>query len=270
MLSCRKKINHFKTWAVVSAAIFLSHAAWAAESAIAKVNGQPIGGELLSFLVEANVARGLKDSPEMRNALKNELVSREVLIQEAQRQKLDADPKFKMQLLMQKNSLLVDGLLAKHFEKFVVSEDKLRAEYKRQSDLLSDTQQYKLGHIVVSTEADAKAIIKTLGSNNAADFSQLAREKSTHPSAQNGGDLGWLLPNQIAPALVNVVVNLAVGGITALPIATPEGWQVIKLEEKRPFKVPSYEDSKQQLVNAVLAAERSAYIQSLLKAAKIE
>lgn len=102
------------------------------------------------------------------------------------------------------------------------------------------------------------------------NFGKLAREKYTHASAPNGGSLGWLLPNQINPALANVIMNLNVGSITSMPIATPEGWQVIKLDDKRKFKVPSFEESKQQLTNAVIAIERAEFVQKLIEAAKVE
>ena len=79
-----------------------------------------------------------------------------------------------------------------------------------------------------------------------------------------------MLPNQIAPTLSNVVVNLNVGSYTSKPISTPEGWQILKVEGKRKFKVPTYEESKQQLINAVFAKERAEYVQKLVNAAKLE
>ena len=125
-----------------------------------------------------------------------------------------------------------------------------------------------MSHIVTASEADAKDVIKA--AKDGVAFDKLAREKSTTASAQNGGSLGWVLANQMIPALSNVMVNLNVGSVTAVPIVTPEGWQVIKLEGKRKFQVPSFHESKQQLVNAVLASEKAAFVQKLVKAAKVE
>jgi peptidyl-prolyl cis-trans isomerase C len=246
---------------------FTSHAAEPVKSA-ATVNGVKIGAEVLELLVANNVAQGGKDTPELRAALKGELIAREVLAQEAKKQKLDQDPSVKAQLLLQQNALLADTLIAKETPKFNMSDDKLRAEYKRQSDLLADAEEYQVSHIVSVTEADAKAVIKAAKDGQA--FDKLAREKSISPSAQKGGSLGWLMGNQINPALFNVIVNLSEGGVTSLPIATPEGWQAIRLDGKRKFKVPSFDDSKQQLVNAVFANERAEFVQKLVKAAKVE
>jgi parvulin-like peptidyl-prolyl isomerase len=55
-----------------------------------------------------------------------------------------------------------------------------------------------------------------------------------------------------------------------MPIATSEGWQVIRLDGKRKFKAPTFEESKQQLTNAVYANQRAEFIQKLVKAAKVE
>jgi peptidyl-prolyl cis-trans isomerase C len=121
---------------------------------------------------------------------------------------------------------------------------------------------------VTATEAEAKAVIKA--AKDGAAFDKLASEKSINPSAKGGGNLGWLLMNQINSLLSNVVANMAVGGVTALPIQTQEGWQVLKLDAKRKYKVPTFDASKQQVINAVMANERAEYVQKLLKAAKVE
>lgn len=264
------KLNTMIRLVLASALIAFFGASFAAETTIATVNGVKIGSDVLEFLVANNVAQGAKDTPELRAALRTELISREVLVQEAKKRSLDKEQAFKMQWLMQQNTLLIDGLLAKQFANFNISDDKLRAEYKRQVDQLGDAEQYQVSHIVTATEAEAKAVLKELNAKKGPTFSKLAREKSIHPSAKNGGSLDWLLPNQIAPVLANVVMNLNVGSITTTPIATSDGWQIIKVEGKRKFKVPTFEESKQQLINAVFVQERTEYIQKLVNASKIE
>lgn len=234
----------------------------------ATVNGVRIGGEVLELLVANNVAQGAKDSPELRAALRNELVAREVLAQEARKQKIDQEAPVRAQMLLQQNALLADALIARQASKFNITDDKLRAEYKRQVDLLADAEEFQISHVVTATEAEARAVIKAAREGEA--FDKLAREKSINASRQNGGSLGWLLANQITPVLANVVVNLPVGTVTSLPIATPEGWQVIRVDAKRKFKAPSFEDSRQQLTTAVFAKERAEYVQRLVKAAKIQ
>ena len=264
------KLNTMIRSMLASSLFAVAGVSLAADTTIATVNGVKIGSDMLEFVVANNVAQGVKDTPELRAALKTELISREVLVQEAKKQGLDKEQTFKMQWLMQQNSLLIDSLLAKQFANLDISDDKLRAEYKRQVDQLGDAEQYQVSHIVTATEADAKAVLKELNAKKGPAFSKLAREKSIHPSAQNGGSLGWLLPNQIAPALAGVVVNLSVGSNTTTPIATAEGWQILKVEGKRKFKVPTFEESKQQLANAVYTKERAEYVQKLTNAAKVD
>ncbi len=263
MNESQKRITHMALWCVA-----LTMAGAASAASVATVNNVKIESEMLDLVVANGVAQGAKDTPELRAALKNELIAREVLVQEAKKQNVDKEASFKLQWQMQQNTLLIDSLLAKQAAKLSITDDMLRAEYKRQTDLLADAEQYQVSHIVTATEADAKAVIKA--AKDGAAFDKLAREKSTSASSQNGGSLGWLMADQITPALSNVVVNLNVGSVTSMPIATPEGWQVIKLDGKRKFKAPTFEESKQQLTNAVYTKQRAEFIQKLVKAAKVE
>ena len=207
---------------------FQVHATEATKPA-ATVNGVKLAAEQLDVLVANNVAQGGKDTPELRAALKNELIAREVLAQEAKKQKLDQEPTVKAQLALQQSALLADTLIAKQAPKFNLSEDKLRAEYKRQSELLADAEEYQISHIVTATEAEAKAIIKAAKDGEA--FDKLAREKSTSPTGQKGGSLGWLMGNQINPALFNVIANLTEGSVTE--IAQDERVRTVYLGEDR-------------------------------------
>jgi len=235
---------------------------------LASVNGVKLGTELMDVLVSNALAQGASDSADLRNQLRNELIAREVLAQEARKQGLDKEPAIKAQMALQQNAFLSEVLVAKQNEKIKPSDEKLRAEYKRQADLLADAEEFQISHIVTATEPEAKAVIKA--AKDGAAFDKLASEKSINPSAKGGGNLGWLLMNQINPLLSNVVANMAVGSVTALPISTQEGWQVLKLDAKRKYKVPSFDESKQQVINAVMASERAEYVQKLVKAAKIE
>jgi peptidyl-prolyl cis-trans isomerase C len=262
------KLNTRHYTALALSLFLLAGNSLAAERAIATVNNVKIQAGMLEFMVANNVAQGLKDTPELRAALRTELIAREVLSQEARKQNLDKDAQYKTQLLMQQNTLLVERLIAKQAAKKTITDVELGAEYQRQLDMLADAEQYQVSHIVMASEADAKAVIKA--AKDGAAFDKLAREKSASATAPNGGILGWLLPSQINPALANVMVNLNVGSVSALPIATSEGWQIIRLDGKRKFKVPSFEESKQQLVNAVYASERAAFVQKLVKGAKVE
>jgi peptidyl-prolyl cis-trans isomerase C len=240
----------------------------AASSAVMTVNGTKITADMLDQLVAAVVANGAKDSTELREAVKNELLARTILAQEARKLNLDKPLAAQNQLTMARDGVLAELALQKFAEKVSLSDDVLQAEYKRQLTLLAEVEQYQVSNILVQTEAQAMDIIKAL--KGGASFEVLAKEKSLDNSRTNGGSLGWLLANQLVQPLPSVVVNLNKGAVAAAPIATQLGWQVIKLDDKRKFVPPTFEESRQQLVRAVQTNQRNDYIQKLVKAAKVE
>jgi len=240
----------------------------AASVAVMTVNGTKITADMVDQLVVSAVANGAKDSAELREAIKNELLARTVLAQEARKLNLDEPATAQNQLAMARDSVLAELAVQKFAEKVSLSDDVLQTEYKRQIALLADLDQYLVSNIVVQTEAEAVDIIKKL--KGGASFEALAKEKSLDNSRTNGGSLGWLLANQLVQPLPSVIVNLAKGAVAAAPIATQVGWQVIKLDDKRKFVPPSFEESRQQLVRAVQTNQRNDYVQKLVKAAKVE
>ncbi len=238
------------------------------EKGIAKVNGKEISANEFEQVLKANVAKGVADSAELRSAIKAELIAREVMAQEAHQLKVDQDPAVLQQLALQKQTVLSEAVIARHLESIKITDEQMKAEYKRQLDLVGDSDQYQLSQIVVPSEEAAMAVIKSL--KNGHRFEELARDQSIDPSRQNGGSLGWVLANQVIAPISNVMVNLTVGQTTAMPIQTQEGWHVLKLEAKRKFKAPAFDEVKEQLVRAILLQERADYIKKLIGAAKIE
>ena len=235
---------------------------------IASVNGTKIHSDMLEQMVAEGVANGAKDSPEFRAALKGELIARTVLALEATKQGVDQMPATQNQMLMARYSILANQVMARYAEKNPVTDEQLRNEYKRQLAGLGDAEQFLVRHIVLETETQAQDALKSLRAG--ADFATLAKDKSLDNSKQNGGSLGWLLPNQLIPPLANVVVNLNKGAFSAAPIATSAGWQLIKLDDKRKFQPPTFEESKSLLLRSLQANLQNEYVQKLVKAAKVE
>jgi peptidyl-prolyl cis-trans isomerase C len=235
---------------------------------IATVNGVKISSDLYDVALNNYMQQGIKDSNELREQVKNELIAKEVLAQESTKLGLDKNAALQNQLTLMHGSFWADVVVSKYLEKNPITEDLLRTEYKRQVDALAGTDQYLLSQIVLSNESDAKAVLRVL--QNGDNFEKVAKERSIDPSKSNAGSLGWVIPSQIIPSLSNVMVNLKKGSISAAPIQTSLGWHIIKVDDKRPFKAPAFEDSKQQLAQAVLLQRKSEYIQKLVKAAKVE
>jgi len=244
--------------------------AWAADAPVAVVNGVAIPARLMDRNVKANVAQGQADSPALRAALKQELIARELMVQEAAKRGLDKRQETEDALSALKQNLLIDVLLADELGKQPVTEDELKAEYDRQVKLLksNDLQQYQLSVIVLETEAHARAVLADIKAGQS--FAAMAQKHSVDASKDKGGDLGWLLAEQMTPAISNVVVNLAPGSVSAAPIQVGSLWHLVKASAKRPYEVPALQDSKPQLQAAVLQARRAAFFKKLLDAAKIQ
>lgn len=234
------------------------------------VNGKRLSADLLNQTVAANVAQGQPDTPELRQVILEEMINREILAQDAQRKKLDQTKEAALRLEQLRQSLLIDLALTDYFEKNPISESALKAEYQRQIEMLGSTgslQQYRLRLAVFDTEIKARDAIRRV--RDGASLEEIAKKESIDQSKANGGLLEWLLPNQLLPGVSNVIVNLSKGGVTAAPIQTPSGWNVLRVEDTRPFKVPNYEESVEQLRASLIQQRRLAYINELRKSAKI-
>ena len=238
-----------------------------AQTVLATVNGVAVPSTLLDLVVQNNANQDVKDSPELRLVIRNELILREVLSQEAAKMGLDQGEDFKTQLFLLRQNYLAELLIADHLKKNPVNEDEIRKEYDRQVREVTGAQQYRISDIALSNEADAKIALARLKKGER--FELVAREMSVDGSKDKGGDLGWLLPDQIVPLISNVIVNLPKGTTAAAPIQTSTGWHLIRLDDKRIFSVPRYEESKESIRQGLLQQKRQRFINQLQSQAKI-
>lgn len=249
----------------------LAGAAWSNDAPVAVVNGVNIPARLMDRNVQANVAQGQKDTPELRAALRQELVARELMVQEAQKRGLDKLPATQDALMAMRQNLLIELVLNDEFTKNPITEAELKTEYERQVKALKaagDLQQYQISSIVLSSESDARSVMTALRSGQA--FDALARARSLDPSKDRGGELGWFLPDQISPAISNVVVNLAPGAVSAAPIQVGAFWHVVRLTAKRPYQIPGFDESKNLVQAAVAQSRRAALLKRLSDAAVVK
>ena len=235
--------------------------------AFATVNGVPVPQFLIDTNVKVNVAQGQRDSPELRQVIQDELINREILAQESARLGLDKTNEAQAQWAQVRQTFLVELLLNDYMARNPIPEATLKTEYERQMALMKDQQQYRLGLIVTSTEDQAKAVLARLRKGEA--FAKLATETSIDPSKKDGGNVGWVVPAQILPAISNVMVNLAKGALAAAPIQTPAGWNILKLEETRPFKAPTFDESKNDIRQMLVQKQRFDYVKKLRENAKV-
>ena len=263
----RRLSNFLVVLLIVGLASPLASAHTKPASAVASVNGVAIPQALLDQNVRVNIAQGQRDTPELRQAIRDELVNREVLAQESARLGLDKTADAQAQWAQVRQTFMVEILLNDYARRNPITEDALKAEFDRQIVAMKDEQQYRVSLIVTATEPEAKAILARLKKGEA--FAKLASELSIDPSKKNAGEVGWVVAAQILPAISNVMVNLTKGSLSVAPIQTPAGWNIIKLEDKRAFVAPSYDLAKNDIRQMLLQKQRFDYVKTLRDKAKV-
>lgn len=258
--------------ALILAALSLAAPASAQNNAVTKVNGVTIPHQRVEFFVRNVVAQGRQDTPELRNMVREELINRELLAQEAARRGLDKSPEVAVQLDLAKQEILMGSLLREVVKSSAVSEDAIKKEYERLKGQLG-SREYKARHILVQKEDEAKDLIAQI--RKGASFEKLAAEKSIDPGSKaRGGELDWSSPAQYVKPFGDALARLKKGQMTETPVQSNFGWHVIRLDDERPTKVPPYDQVKQNLQQQLTAqAQKQAYEKTLsdLRAkAKIE
>jgi peptidyl-prolyl cis-trans isomerase C len=234
---------------------------------LAVVNGKPVPSSRADAMVKQMAAQGQQDTPQLRAMVKEELVNREILMQEADRLGLSNSPEVKNQMEMARQSIIIRALVADYVKKNPVSEADMKAEYDKFKAQAGD-KEYHARHILVEKEEDAKAIIDKLKSG--AKFEDLAKQSKDPGSAANGGDLDWAPPTAFVKPFSDAMTSLKPGQFTETPVKTQFGYHVIKLEDSRPAKVPTFEEVKPQITESLQQQKLQAYQQELKKKAKIQ
>ena len=238
---------------------------------VATVNGAPITQGLLDLNVQAAVNQGQKDTPQLRQAIKEELINRALIAQEATRQGLDKDIDFRDQYTQLRQSLLLQALIDDYLKKSPITEAKLLEEYERQKQALGGgdkASQYQLSQITLSTESEAIAVIGRLQSGEA--FAKVAKEVSRDTATKSqGGLLGWVMATQIAIPIADIMVNLPKGAFSTSPIKLQGGYLVIKVDDIRSVKLPSFKASKNQLRQELIQKYLNDTLKKLRESAKV-
>jgi len=219
-------------------------------AAPASSSAKPAGSEFysqqqLELIVQERVAQGAPDSPELRAALREELINRELLVRAAKAKNLDKESAIRTQMQVAADTVLIRAYLGDFFRTSPIGDDVLRREYETIRASLGD-KEYRARHILVEKRDDADAIIRQLQAG--AKFADLARAQSKDPgSKDNGGDLDWAVPSNFVKSFADAMVALEKGKFTAQPVQTPFGFHVIQLDDVRAAQVPSFEEVKGQI-----------------------
>jgi len=212
------------------------------------------------FLIKQRTSQGQPDSPELRASVRDELNTRELLIREAKKQGLDKNATIKTEMDLTSQTVLVRALMADYIKAHPVSDEMLHKEYDSIKAQIGD-KEYKVRHILVENEADAKDIIAQLQKGE--KFEKLAERSKDTGSKINGGDLDWNAPANFVKPFADAVVSTPKGKFTTTPVQTQFGWHVIMIEDIRDAKVPPFDEVKQQLAQRMQGQVIEAYVKDL-------
>ena len=197
---------------------------------IAVVNGKPIPTAKVEQFVKLLAKQGQADTPELREQIKQELITREIFLQEANRRNLLRNADVQAEIELARQGILIRALFADFEAKSPVPEADIKAEYDRVKATQSE-QEFRARHILVETEQAARDIIAKL--KGGAKFEELAKQSIDTGSAANGGDLDWASPTTYVQPFADALAKLKKGELTQEPVKTQFGWHVIRLDDVR-------------------------------------
>jgi peptidyl-prolyl cis-trans isomerase C len=240
----------------------------AATSGKVVVNGVTIPQARIDAMNKELNAQGQPDTAERQVAIKDELVNREILAQAAAKRGLDKNADIAAQMDMARQAVLVRALFEEEVKKNPITDAQLQQQYEQFKGSMG-TNEYKVRHILVDKEDDAKAIIAEL--NKGGDFAKIAKEKSKDPgSKDNGGDLDWGPSGRYVKPFADAVTSMTKGGTTAAPVKTDFGYHVIRVDDVRPLTVPPFAELKEQFRQRAQQQQIQKMVSDLRQKAKIE
>lgn len=256
-----------KPAALAVAGVLMAAPAFSADNAAATVNGHAIPQTRVDMRLKEVTSQGRPATAQLRQAVIEDTINLELLSQEAAKKGFDKQPEAVEQMVMLRQSVLARALVQDYVKKHPVSDDVLKQEYDKQKAALG-TSEYKVAHILVASEADAKAIAAQL--KDGGDFAKIAKEKSTDPgSKENGGEMDWTVPSAWVPPFAAAVTKLSKGQISE-PVKSEFGWHIIKLVDTRALNVPSFDQAKPELMQRAQQQTVQNLIADLRKNAKIK
>ncbi|MGJ7544159.1 foldase protein PrsA [Variovorax sp. LT1R16] len=257
------------TLKTLAAALVLSAASVGAFAQnVAIVNGKAVPKARMEVLAQQLAAAGRPVTPEMEPQLREEVIAREVFMQEAQKLSLDASDDYKSQLELARQAILIRTLFDNYRKTHPVTDADVQAEYDK-FVAANGGKEYKARHILVETEDEAKKIIADL--KKGAKFEDIAKKQSKDPgSGANGGDLDWANPASFVPEFSEAMIKLGKGETTPAPIKSQFGYHIIRVDDVRQAELPKIDEVKPQITQQLQQQRLQKYQEELRAKAKIE
>ena len=235
---------------------------------LARVNGVAVPRARQDLLMQQQGARGMPDNEQTRALVRDELINREVLYQEAQKAGVGKKPEVQAQVEMARQEVVVSAYVREWVRTHPVTDADVQKEYDRAKSQTGD-KEYRARHILVETEEQAKGLIDEL--KKGGKFEDLATKNSKDPgSAQRGGDLDWNVPGTYDKQFADALVKLEKGKYTDTPVRTRFGYHIIMLEDVRPVKFPALNEVRQRISQQITQGRIEELVKSLRAKAKVE
>ena len=259
---------HKKFLSGVVAAAVMTLALPALAQNLAVVNGKAVPKARMDAMAQQMAKAGRPVTPDMEGQLKDEIIAREIFLQEAQKKGLDATEDYKAQMALARETILIRELFMDWQKKNPVTDEAIKAEYDK-FVAANSGKEFKARHILVEKEADAKDIIARI--KKGAKFEDIAKKQSKDPgSGANGGDLDWANPRSYVPEFTEALLKLKKGQLTDTPVKSQFGYHVIRLDDERQAQLPKLEEVKPQIAQQLQQQMMAKYQDELRAKAKVE
>ncbi len=253
---------------LVAAAVLGTMALPVSAQNLAIVNGKAVPKERLEVLKKQVERSGRPVTPEIEGQIKEEVIAREVFMQEAQKRGLEASADYKIQMELARQTILIRELFADYQKKNPVTDADIKAEYDK-FVAANSGKEYKASHILVEKEEDAKAIVASI--NKGAKFEDIAKKQSKDPgSGAKGGDLDWAAPANYVGEFSDAMVKLEKGKMTETPVKSQFGYHIIRLDDVREAQLPKLEEVKPQVAEQLQQQKLLKFQEDLRAKAKIQ
>lgn len=235
---------------------------------LAIVNGKAVPKTRMDALTQQVVRSGRPITPDVEAQIKEEVIAREIFMQEAQKRGLDATDDFKAQIELARQTILIRELFSKFQETNVVTDTDTKAEYDK-FVAANGGKEYRARHILVETQDQAKAILASL--KKGVKFDELAKKQSKDPgSGTKGGDLDWATPGSFVKEFSDAMVALKKGETTSTAVKSQFGFHIIRLDDTREAQLPKLEEVKTQIVQQLQQQRMATFQQEMRAKAKVE
>jgi peptidyl-prolyl cis-trans isomerase C len=235
---------------------------------LAIVNGKAVPKARMDALTQQVVRSGRPITPDVEAQIKEEVIAREIFMQEAQKRGLDATDDFKVQIELARQTILIRELFSKFQETNAVTDADTKAEYDK-FVAVNGGKEYRARHILVETHEQAKAILASL--KKGAKFDELAKKQSKDPgSGSKGGDLDWATSSSYVKEFSDAMVALKKGETSSSAVKSQFGFHIIRLDDTREAQLPKLEEVKAQIVQQLQQQRMATFQQELRAKAKVE